>query len=367
MALSLACVFGFNRDSPVEIGPIARHDGACKSGPNLTITSIEWTFMRRFAFALALILLAHPVRGAEIFVDNVSGDDRNNGTTANASEGSSGPIETITKALRIARKGDRVIIANKGVPYRESITLQGGHNSGWEFAPFTIVGNGAILDGRAQVPVDGWKHVVNDVYCFAPTYKTYHQLYLDDRPAKRVKLESTEQIDTLQPLEWSLTDGMIFFCTEKDRGPGSYRLTYTARRTGITLYEVRNVKILDLTVQGFQLDGINVHSNCYDIELAEITSRGNGRSGVSVGGASRATLNKSLLGDNGTAQLRGEGFSKTTVVDSTLLENTAPATFRDDAKITIDGQEATDAPVAETAKALRPMPQQDAPASPLRR
>ncbi|MBA2117938.1 right-handed parallel beta-helix repeat-containing protein [Bremerella alba] len=323
--------------------------------------------MRFFAFALALILLNSTARGAEIYVDNVRGDDRNRGNSLEYSEGVSGPIASLTKALRIARKGDRIIVTNTGVPYRESITLQGGNNSGWASTPLTIEGNGAVLDGRAPVPVDGWKHVQGDVYCFAPTYKTYQQLYLDDRPAVRAVVDAMEQLDTLKPLEWCLTNGMIFFRTEKDRGPGSYRLTFSARRTGITLYEVRNVKILNLTVQGFQLDGINVHSNCYDIELVGITSRGNGRSGVSVGGASRATITGSLLGDNGTVQLRGEGFSKTTVIDSTLLENTAPATFREDAKITIDGQVVSDAPAAETAQAADRLPQPNAPASPLRR
>lgn len=367
MVFSRGYVFGFKSGFPVEIARQARHDGACKSGPNLTITSIEWTFMRFFAFALTLFLLSSTARGADIFVDNVRGDDRNRGNSAEYSQGENGPIASIAKALRIARKGDRIVLTNTGVPYQESITLQGGNNSGWEFAPLIIQGNGAVLDGRAPVPANGWKHVQGNVYCFAPTFKSYHQLYLDDRPAIRAAITNTGELHTLKPLEWALVDGMIFFCAEKDRGPGSYRLTYTAHRTGITLYEVRNVKILDLIVQGFQLDGINVHSNCYDIELAGITSRGNGRSGVSVGGASRATLVKSLLGDNGAVQLRGEGFSKTTVIDSTLLENTAPATFQEDARITIDGQDATAAPAAETAQAVRRLPQPNAPASPLRR
>jgi len=323
--------------------------------------------MRFLAFALTLILSISTARGADIFVDNVRGDDRNRGYSADLSEGADGPIATLTKALKIARKGDRIIVADTGVAYRESITLQGGNNSGWEFAPLTIIGNGAILDGRAPVPVDGWKHVQGDIYCFAPTYKAYQQLYLDDRPASRAEVADLGQLDALKPLQWRLTGGMIFFRTEKDSGPGSYRLTYTARRTGITLYEVRNVKIVDLIVQGFQLDGINVHSNCYDIELSGITSRGNGRSGVSVGGASRALLSQALLGDNGVAQLRGEGFSKTTVVDSTLLENTAPAIFREEAKITIDGQDVTDAPAAQTAQAAGPLARPSVPASPLRR
>ncbi|MBI1246519.1 hypothetical protein GC197_01585 [bacterium] len=323
--------------------------------------------MRQFAIALLLILVARPARCGDIFVNNVQGDDRNTGRISNPEGAGSGPIATISKALRIANKGDRIIISNTGVPYRESLSIQGGRNSGWDSYPFTIQGNGAILDGRATVPVDAWKHVQEDVYCFAPIYKTYQQLYLEDRPAKRVDLNSRDELDRLKPLEWSLVDGMIFFRTEETRGPGSYSLTFSARRTGITLYEVRHIQIMDLTVQGFQLDGINAHSNCSDTQLIAITSRGNGRSGVSVGGASRVMLAKSLLGDNGTVQLRGEGFSKTTVIDSTLLENPAPATFIDDAQIQIDGKEVKSLPEPQTAGIPRPLTPPGAPASPLRR
>ena len=56
---------------------------------------------------------------------------------------------------------------------------------------------------------------------------------------------------------------------------------------GITLYEVRNVVIRDLIVQGFQLDGINAHDGVFDALLKKVTCRGNARSGICVGGASR--------------------------------------------------------------------------------
>lgn len=323
--------------------------------------------MRRFALVLLLVFSASNARGGDIFVNNVSGDDRNTGRTNSISEGSGGPISTIAKALRIARKGDRIILTNTGVPYKESISLQGGDNSGFDFAPFIIQGNGAVLDGTAPIQIEDWKFVQGDVYCFAPTYKQYQQLYLDGKPAKRIKVESRNQLDKLEPMTWDLVDGMIFFCSEKDVDPGNYRITYTAHRTGITLYEVRNVQIVDLTVQGFQLDGINAHSNCYNTELVSITSRGNGRSGVSVGGASKVTISRSLLGDNATVQLRGEGFSKTTVLDSTLLENTAPATYQKDARIEIDGEPISEAPAAQSAQMIRRIPRPSAPVSPLQR
>ncbi|RCS54707.1 right-handed parallel beta-helix repeat-containing protein [Bremerella cremea] len=323
--------------------------------------------MRRFALVLLLVFSASSARGGDIFVNNVSGDDRNTGLSDSAAKGSDGPTSTIAKALRIARKGDRIILANTGVPYKESISLQGGDNSGWDFAPFVLQGNGAVLDGTAVIPIEAWKFVRNDIYCFAPTYKQYQQLYLNGKPAKRVVLESRDELDKLEPMTWDLVDGIIFFRSEQDVDPGNYRLSYTAQRTGITLYEVRHVQILDLTVQGFQLDGINAHSNCYNTQLVSITSRGNGRSGVSVGGASKVTIARSLLGDNATVQLRGEGFSKTTVLDCTLLENTAPATFHQDARIEIDRQEVTDAQAAQTAQTLRRIPRPDAPASALQR
>jgi len=294
--------------------------------------------MRQFAALIALLLLSSLGEAADIYVDNVRGSDSYSGLSDEPSSGVEGPVETIAKALRIAGRADRITIANTGIPYRESLTLQGRHNGGFPGYPLEIIGNNAILDGRGTVPIDSWQHVVGDVHCFSPVYKAHHQLYLDDKPLKRLKIDSMDELDKLTPMTWTLLDGNILFCSEPDRGPGSYRLSFTARRAGLTLYEVRHVKIIGLTVQGFQLDGINVHSNCYHVELIDITSRGNGRSGISVGGASRVEVKKSLLGDNGEAQLRGESFSTTVVSESSLLENTAPPFFLKDAKMTIDGK-----------------------------
>ncbi|MEX0713437.1 MAG: hypothetical protein WD278_13865 [Pirellulales bacterium] len=48
-------------------------------------------------------------------------------------------------------------------------------------------------------------------------------------------------------------------------------------QTGITLYHMHDVAVVDLIVQGFQLDGINAHDGVRSCYLSGITCRGNGR------------------------------------------------------------------------------------------
>ena len=76
----------------------------------------------------ALIWLATAVHACarDLYVNNVSGDDRFNGSAANAQGGKNGPWRTIARALRSAEKGDRINLAATEQPYRESITLQAG-------------------------------------------------------------------------------------------------------------------------------------------------------------------------------------------------------------------------------------------------
>jgi hypothetical protein len=98
---------------------------------------------------------------------------------------------------------------------------------------------------------------------------------------------------------------------------------------GITLYEVRHVVIRDLIVQGFQLDGINAHDGVFGASFIGVTCRGNARSGISVGGASRVRVEGCVVGNNGAAQVRTEGYSHTRVINSHLLDNTAPPVVRE--------------------------------------
>lgn len=301
--------------------------------------------MRRWfpAIVVAASLVALATSGRcgmarDIFVSNVAGDDRRLGQDPQGTTPDNGPVHSIAKALRLAQPGDRIVLAATGQPYRESISITGNRLSGSQSTPFTIQGNGAILDGSAPVPGRAWQHYLGNTFRFRPARLGFQQLFIDDRPAEQRPVASPEgTVPELEPREWCLAGGYLYFCVDEGKLPQDYRLTHAALPVGITLHQVRGVTIDNLIVQGFQLDGINVHDGAFEVLLQGVTCRGNGRSGVSVGGSSRARIVDSLLGDNGAAQLRVDGYSHTAVESSQLIENTAPAVLQEGGELTVDG------------------------------
>ncbi len=273
----------------------------------------------------------------DIFVDNQNGHDRSHGVAATVAGGGDGPVRTITRALRIAKRGDVIVLAETSVPYRESVTLQATRHSGSSAHPFRIIGNGAILDGSKLVPNDTWEHFAASVFRFRPKHTAHQQLFRNDIPLERRFATSLyKKVPNLKPLEWCLLDGWVYFCCEKDRLPNDYQLTHSSFTVGITLYQVHDVEISDLTIQGFQLDGLNAHGGVKNCQLINITSRGNGRSGISIGGASRVKIGGAVLGNNGVAQLRTEGACKVEIEQSDLISNPAPSIIREGGRVMID-------------------------------
>lgn len=295
--------------------------------------------MRLYLAILVVLAFALPAGARDIYVNNLVGDDHYNGLAETHRGGFAGPVATINQALRIVGKGDRIVLANTGQPYRESLSLSAGHQSGLPHLPLVIFGNNAILDGTAPVTPDAWQHFAGDVYRFRPERLTHQQLYLGPKPARRVAFDpAAGEVPELKPLEWMLRDGHIYFRVEPGKLPRDYELRYAALQTGITLYHVRHVIIRDLVVQGFQLDGVNVFDGAGHVALLGLTCRGNGRSGVSIGGSSRATVQSCLVGDNGAAQVRAEGFCIAELIDTTLVPNTAPAIAHEGGRLLIDGR-----------------------------
>ncbi len=317
---------------------------------------------RTTSLALSFVLLLAATAGArDIYVDNVAGDDRHEGRDSSPTA-SGGPCRTIARALRLAQSRDRVVLNDTGQPYHECITLHGPRHSGSPETPFVLLGGGAVLDGSQPVAEDAWENVEGDLYRFRPERMSYQQLFLNDRPLTRVPVDNNElRLPKLQPLEWCLFDRHIYLSlkkpTKEDVGsvpkdvldeavtdgwrylPQQYNLTYAGESVGITLFDVRNVVVADLFVQGYQLDGINAIDKAFSASLISVTARGNGRSGISVGGASRVKIAESLLGNNATAQLRTDGYSITEVTKCEILAATAPAIVRDGGEVFIDGLE----------------------------
>ncbi len=237
-----------------------------------------------------------------------------------------GAVTTISAALRLASPGDRIVIANTGRPYHESVSLAGNRLSGSSFGPLVLMGNGAVLDGSAPVPADAWEHYENLVFRFRPRVVGSQQLFVAGRPVPYVPAAPNSNLPPkLQPLQWSLVEGMIYFAVEASKLPSQYDVSYAAQQTGITLYHVQQVVITDLVVQGFRVDGIQAANSARDIQIINVTCRGNGRAGITVGGASQVAIERCTVGDNRSAQLLTLPLSETHVYRSELLPMTAPA------------------------------------------
>jgi hypothetical protein len=265
----------------------------------------------------------------DIFVDNLGGDDRNTGETLQSQGKSNGPCRTIGKALRLMKSGDRIILfAHPDEPYRESLAVQGGFCSGMEGAAAEIVGNGAVLDGTTSLIDATWDYEGNDTYSIRPRLMAYQQLFLAGKAAQRAPVTGSTR-PKLEPLQWCLWEGKIFFRCETNHIPSSYGPACCGLQTGITLYQVHDLVISNLTIRGFQLDGVNAHDTARRVDFLDVASLDNGRSGFSIGGASRVRLDACQAAGNGVAQVRGEGYSLARIVGGKLDEATAPAVVSD--------------------------------------
>ena len=295
----------------------------------------RWSSVWIASFILTSILgsvISNQALAGVLFVNNDSGSDSHSGLSATSVSGQQGPMRTIGKALQIAKQGDSIHIANTGVPYRESVSIQNARNSGLVGKSFHILGNGATLDGRKKISYDQWTAVGNQIYQFKPPRTSFFILYIDNRPATQVDVPAgANKLPPLAELQWCMFKRKVYFKPANDRLPDAFDVSYTHAQVGITLVNCQHVVVENLIVQGFQLDGINVHDNVFGARLLEIKSRGNGRSGISVGGASRVQIEACLLGNNGAAQLRTEGHSVTTLKNNDLIDTNplAPAVVSD--------------------------------------
>lgn len=253
------------------------------------------------------------VRADDWFVDNISGNDRSSGMVE------AQPLKTIQAALLRAHPGDRIILKKSAEPYREQISITGPNNSGLPGRPLEIVGNGAVLEGADPIRGTSWEVLGDDLFQYRPPQLSHQLLFLDGKPLEKFPGPAAE-LPALQPLQWTQRDGWIVFRTEPGKAPYQYNLSCCRRTVGITLFQVHDVLIADLTVQGFQFDGVNAHDLTSEATVHSCVLRGNGRSGASAGGASKVTLASCLIGDNGQSQVRSEGYCRLTIDSCDILE-----------------------------------------------
>lgn len=280
--------------------------------------------------------LVHQLASAtDLVVDNVRGNDSQNDRGLVAGPASFGPYRSINRALAAALPGDRIVLVNTGQPYRECISLTGFDHSGSPSRPFEIVGNNATLDGTREPSYDDWQFVGDDIWQLAKTPPGYGLLTVEGEALTKLAISTGTSLSELTPLSWTRVGPHIYFRGERNRGPFDYSLEISDQTTGITLYDVQNVVIRDLNVRGFRIDGMNAHDRVYGAVLLNVRSFQNGRSGITVAGASEMTIRQSTAEQNGVSQLRVEGRGAARLVDTKLGESAENAVLKLDKGIVI--------------------------------
>ncbi|HEX3869596.1 MAG TPA: hypothetical protein VHV77_04085 [Pirellulales bacterium] len=295
--------------------------------------------MRTFFFVLlwaaAFWAAGTTASARDIYVSNAGGDDRNDGQRTSASL-ARGPVATIRRALSIARPGDRVVLTNTGMPYRESVSLSGPNHCGLPGAPFIVEGRGALIDGSYAIPHEAWEGS-GLMLSFTPGAMTYQQLFAGTQPfVRRHVLEGDDSLPLMRANEWCLYRRRIYFQPELDKSLLDYDLRCAGMQTGVTLYHVHDVEVHNLVVRGFWLDGINAHDGVSRGKLIGVTCQSNGRSGITIAGSSQCDVFRSTVGGNGTSQVNVEGLAIAGVVNSKVVGDTAPPFVRNGGYLSID-------------------------------
>jgi len=268
-------------------------------------------FRSGLVWLLSLLIVA-TTTARDVYVNNVIGNDMNVGGRTDVRP-QDGPVRTLNRALRLVDRGGRIVVANTGEPYREMISVCDVEQRGYPGQPLVIQGNGAVLDGTVATAPGAWTYETDNIFSFRPRRLTYQQLFRDGKPLARLRTTNFPGATLpLEPLRWALLTDRIAFRVEDGNLPEHYALRHAGLQAGITLYNTEHVRIEDLVVQGFQLDGISARELVRNCQLVRVECRANGRSGISVGGVSRVSLSSCNAYDNGRAQLRVEGRGRVT-------------------------------------------------------
>ena len=260
-----------------------------------------------FALLIAFSTVT-PARSADLFVNNLIGDDAFDGSAATTVDPQVGPTRSLRRAMARAQPGDTVILAATGRPYYEGIQLSGPRHSGLGGARFTIQGNGATLNGTRPVTRNAWRQVRPKVWKVTPWRKGFYQLFRGSERVGEHPLTASGSLSDIPEGRWSARGGSMYYHGRPLENPWEHSYRVAQRGVGLSLHRVQDVLIRDLTIVGFRVDGAHAVDQCRGVSLSNVTLQHNGRAGVAVSGTSEILLNKCRVIDNARDSVRISGL-----------------------------------------------------------
>ena len=260
--------------------------------------------MRAPMFLFLLSIAATPAVAKELFVDVLVGSDQFDGVARIPSDSGSGPVRTLHRAMGLAGFGDSIYVIRPGSVFHESLSMSGSRYSGTPLQPFTLFGNGAIISGLRAVPPQGWRPAGTDLWKLTLSRKGFNRLLRDGKPLPEIlPAADANPLDALKAGEWVAWRGSLYFRADTD-APSTQNFSFAADQTGLSLYRVEHVRIVDVTFRDFRFDGVNAQNMAEGIQLENVQCIENGRAGIAISGTSNVRVTGGHVGENGRFQIR---------------------------------------------------------------
>lgn len=259
--------------------------------------------LRHLVLTIGIPLLvlcgSESARPATIYVDNRHGNDAFDGLSQVPIDGRSGPVRSLRRAAELATPGSTIILADNPLPYFGTLELVGPRHSGSPARPFTLVGNGAVISGAQPVPPRAWEQVGEDLWKVTPWRKGHYQLLLNGSPVpEHTRPSDALTLPEIPRSQWCAWKGSIYYRSVRLGDPRGQEFWFAEKGVGLTLFNVRDVEIRNVTFRHFRLDGINAHDLCHRVTLNNVRLDGNGRAGLAVGGTSDVVVRNSAVEGN---------------------------------------------------------------------
>lgn len=256
-----------------------------------------------YSSIVLILVMITPATARVIYVNNRTGDDVYDGSSAEVGPHRSGPVRTLERARILVGPGDEIEIANTGDTYFDSLHLLGHNASGVADHPTVVRGNGVVIDGSEPIGPDDWKPLGQGLWRLDPRQKGWFRLVRGAETVAESKHPSSAGLPSPAPGTWSAWKGSLYYQALPDELPPIEPYRLATREAGIFLYGVHDVIVRDLTLRHFRLDGVNAHDQVYRVLLQNVVSEKNGRSGIFVGGSSQLVLSGGATNDNREASL----------------------------------------------------------------
>ncbi|MEZ6068034.1 MAG: right-handed parallel beta-helix repeat-containing protein [Planctomycetaceae bacterium] len=243
--------------------------------------------------------MAASCQAETFYVNNLFGNDSNDGLAATDVGAATGPVQTLRRAVRLLSPGDVLSLADTGTPYAGGFALHGVQHSGTPDFPVIIDGNNAVVSGATPIDPAAWQHVTYDIWRITPQRKGWYQLLLNGAVIPEVAVAAdAQELPALEFGSWCVFRGVIYYRPQQYTEPQRENLMLATDQTGLTLLDVENVLVRNLTFQHFRQDGIHLHDLCRHVVFVNVRAVENGRAGIVVGGTSEAFLSQVTVTGN---------------------------------------------------------------------